>query len=754
MIPRASITAWRKTAPWPDNTQVEKDLVLSRALLLLFFVFVLCSPSAGLAEQEASDPEDMEQFFEELLVEYETVVTADRSEERAFETTRAIERVSREDIDKALPASVPEAIENVTGLFLQQTNRGAGAPILRGRIGPDNLILVDGVRFNTSTFRTGPNQYLATINLHAVDGIEVVRGPSSVLFGNGALGGVVNVITRDPEVTQRSFSSGGGVSAWLGSADRSGGGAASISAGAGPVAVLASGSLGYFGELRAGGGFVQPLTDYSQRGWFAKTVYEPSVDWRVTGAHLGSTMRDAGRVDRLGTGEIRFYDNTDYLSYVSARHRGRGVLGEARASLSHHRLVEGQRRFNCAPGVAANQCLTIDDSLLARERVDSDIVDSFGLDVTGRTTLLEDRLTILTGVDAYYDIVDSYAEQAVAETGFVFIPQSRGSFSPGSTYLTAGTFLHGRAVIHDRGPGAPKVRVEAGGRLSHFSGFAPDVPELGDVNYRYTGIVGSGGVQYYQPGRFNLYASFVQGFRAPNLQETTVLGTTGSKFEIPNEDLRPERSDTFELGAKAMWGPVGLSGAVFRSHIADAIDEEPALWDGENTINGAPVVQRVNAAKGLYQGVESRISLSLEQVELGADIAWASGDLTTPSGETHPARRVPPLFGSAQARYSDPKDRYYGALALRWAARQSRLHPSDAADPRICGVGDLRLEIDPSCDGTPGHFVLDAKLGVRLTTWSSIKLVAGNLGDVRYRTHGSGYDAPGFGVRAMLEMSF
>ena len=36
MIPRASITAWRGAAPWPDNTQIEQDLVLSRALIELF----------------------------------------------------------------------------------------------------------------------------------------------------------------------------------------------------------------------------------------------------------------------------------------------------------------------------------------------------------------------------------------------------------------------------------------------------------------------------------------------------------------------------------------------------------------------------------------------------------------------------------------------------------------------------------------------------------------------------------------------
>lgn len=36
MIPRANITAWRKTAPWPDNSQVEQDLVITRALVELF----------------------------------------------------------------------------------------------------------------------------------------------------------------------------------------------------------------------------------------------------------------------------------------------------------------------------------------------------------------------------------------------------------------------------------------------------------------------------------------------------------------------------------------------------------------------------------------------------------------------------------------------------------------------------------------------------------------------------------------------
>ena len=63
----------------------------------------------------------------------------------------------------------------------------------------------------------------------------------------------------------------------------------------------------------------------------------------------------------------------------------------------------------------------------------------------------------------------------------------------------------------------------------------------------------------------NVYTSFAQGFRAPNLQESTVLGDTGSKFEIPNPDLRPERADTIELGTRLGFGNLSFSGALFVS---------------------------------------------------------------------------------------------------------------------------------------------------------------------------------------------
>ena len=83
-------------------------------------------------------------------------------------------------------------------MFVQKTNHGGGSPFVRGLVGNQVLVLVDGIRLNNSTFRYGPNQYLATVDPGTVNRFEVLRGSGSVQYGSDALGGVIHVRNRDP----------------------------------------------------------------------------------------------------------------------------------------------------------------------------------------------------------------------------------------------------------------------------------------------------------------------------------------------------------------------------------------------------------------------------------------------------------------------------------------------------------------------------------------------------------------------------
>ena len=115
-----------------------------------------------------------------------------------------------------IPRTVPESLNVIPGVFVQKTNHGGGSPFIRGLTGNQTLILIDGIRLNNSTFRYGPNQYLNTIDPFSVNKIEVLRGSGSVQYGSDAMGGVIQIFTKDPSYSsKKSFK--GSVSGRFGS---------------------------------------------------------------------------------------------------------------------------------------------------------------------------------------------------------------------------------------------------------------------------------------------------------------------------------------------------------------------------------------------------------------------------------------------------------------------------------------------------------------------------------------------------------
>jgi iron complex outermembrane receptor protein len=128
------------------------------------------------------------------------VVTATRSISDARDVPGNPSVITAHDISEGHYTSVPEALEKQAGLFFRNyaDNPSQAGVDIRG-FGGDNphgkvLVLVNGRKLNR------PDMAVinwAQIPMQAVERIEVVRGPNSVLYGDHAVGGVINIITRD-----------------------------------------------------------------------------------------------------------------------------------------------------------------------------------------------------------------------------------------------------------------------------------------------------------------------------------------------------------------------------------------------------------------------------------------------------------------------------------------------------------------------------------------------------------------------------
>src|SRR6266850_634308 len=109
---------------------------------------------------------------------FEATVTASRRREVVIESPRAVSVLHRDEMDRRLTRTTPEALIEEPGVFVQRTNYGGGAPFVRGQFGNRILLLVDGIRLNNSTFRAGPNQYLNTVDRCSPSASRWCAGPA------------------------------------------------------------------------------------------------------------------------------------------------------------------------------------------------------------------------------------------------------------------------------------------------------------------------------------------------------------------------------------------------------------------------------------------------------------------------------------------------------------------------------------------------------------------------------------------------
>src|SRR5687767_1875875 len=187
-------------------------------------------------------------------VRSEITVTASRGlAEDADEIAGMSAVLDRSELQSFHLPTLGNAFLNVPRVMVQQSGSAQVSPFLRGLTGYHVLNLVDGVRFNNSTFRSGPNQYLAFLEPSQAERVESTLGPAAAQYGSDALGGTIQILTIEPRYTTKE-SWHGEVHSFAATADASGGINSIVSHSTPRSFVLVGGSTRKHNDLRAGGG--------------------------------------------------------------------------------------------------------------------------------------------------------------------------------------------------------------------------------------------------------------------------------------------------------------------------------------------------------------------------------------------------------------------------------------------------------------------------------------------------------------------
>ncbi|MCE7032633.1 TonB-dependent hemoglobin/transferrin/lactoferrin family receptor [Lysobacter sp. GX 14042] len=669
------------------------------------------------------------------------VVTATRTERLILDVPNTVDVIDRGRMDELLVRDVADLFRYEPGITVTRGfgRFGIGDIRVRGLGGNRVRILTDGVpvsdAFSIGSFSSANRNFVDPDTLKRV---EVVRGPTSSLYGSDALGGVVAFITKDPsDYLEDGRSSHLGLR--LGAeSDRDGFGASATGAfGGGRWSGLVNvghrqgretGNRGSDDSI--GAARTRPNPQRSDgRSLLSRLVFAPTAGQRfrltvegnedsadtdmltsrglqaMTGATntlvLARDHQTRARVSfahELDSPVAGFADALDWQVYRQDSETTQDTLEERITGAGAPERRERSFNFDQrSHGLQAN-------ALKQFSTGNAEHALTWGLDLqrTDTRQKRDGRVTdLLTGASSNAMLPDVFPVRdfPVSRT------DTAALYAQDEIVLAGGAFRLVPALRLDR----YELKPEAD---PIFTGDNPGVPLSGLTHTQASPKLGM--VWRFQPD-WSLFASYAHGFRAPPYNDVNI-GFTNTMFgytAIPNPDLRPETSRGFEAGIRHTGRALHASMTGYHNRYEDFI--ESMRFIGFND-EGLMVYQSQNVAEARIYGAELKAG-----VELGALLspawkgwsvqgaaAWSRGDDRT----AHvPLDSIDPLTATLGIAYAT------GTWGAELIGR--------AADARSRVSSDTLFQ-------APGHAVLDLYAHWQLSP--QLRLDAGirNLADRKY----------------------
>lgn len=565
------------------------------------------------------------------------VVTATRGAERLPSAASSTVLTSAELTNMAA-GSLDDALRSTPGftLFRRSSSRVANPTTqgvtLRGVSGSGasrTLVLADGVPLNDPF---GSWVYWNRIPFAAVDRVEVVRGATGDLYGAGALGGVVQVLTLQPNRTRVRATIDGGShdtlrASLFAAGERDGWNASGAYEGVKTDGVFVVGS-----EVR-GPADQRAHSDY-HNGFFS--FGRRRANWHAS-------VRGAAYTEDRNNGTVVQVNSTDWQQFSAD---AGGFVGGG--VLEVHAVGSTQDYYQTFSFVAAGR---------ATERLTFEqTIDTSHQGVNAQWTRAFNRLTMIVGGDVRH--TEAHQDEfRYALVGGVNTPS--GPFPSGGTERVVAGYA--RASIN----ATDAITVELGARADSWHSDPEDADEAAkDVSYLSPRAAVS-----WRSGRFQIQSSVYHANRTPSLNELHRRFAVGNRVTNANPALEPETLTGVEGGVLTQFDRASFRATAFVNNLDGAI--------ANVTISSTPpltILQRQNSDSIRAAGVEFEVDARLNSAfsvtgQLVLTSSHFRGSVATPAIEDNAVPQVPKWQGGMSATWADPRW-VTAATQLRFSGEQ------------------------------------------------------------------------------------
>lgn len=685
--------------------------------------------------------------------------------------------IGDEELRNLNAQSTADVLGNTGLIHVQKSQMGGGSITLRGFEASRNLLMIDGIRMNNLIYRAGHLQNIVTTDNNMLDRIEVLFGPGSSMFGSDALGGVVSMYTKNPIYSSSPklltkvnyFGRYSGVNSEITNH-------VDVNVGNRRFASLTSFTYSSFGDLMGGKNQNPFYTGaYGERTYYAIRNEATQTD---------SVVKNPNRYEQVQSGYTQ-YDILQKFSYKQnnrIEHLLNFQLSNSSDIFRYDRLTEQgsspgtlrfaewyygpQFRMMTAYNLRVSKPFkvldymdlkvnyqSLEESRVSR-RFNSVFKDSRveNVGVIGATLQFVKSFTknyLVFGVDGQYNTLKSTAERRnvlmdTAGNWDTRYPNGKNQFNSLALFWNHRFRLNENVTLVD---GFRLGLSSLSSTIADTTFFPLPITDFKQSNPVYSGSIG---IVSTPSSDWKFSSNLSTGYRVPNVDDLAKIfesNPSNKQVIVPNTNLKPEQTVTFDLGLIKYFGrDIYWENALYYTNFTNAITLGTATFNGNDSIVYDGVMSKVyspnNSRNAFVYGYSSTFKAELNSYFiLSAGFTYTYGRIKTDSTDV-PMDHIPPFLANVSLSYKKEKFSTQFFVNYNGWKRLKDYNPE--------GEDNLQYATP---EGMPAWFTVNMLAAYQFHKLFQLQAGVDNLFDTQYRTFASGINSPGRNVFVRLNFN-